>query len=616
MSTEELMGILQSHELRMKLYDDVPMEHAFQMQNANVDRSGQAKGRGKNKGKSWGSIRCYSCQKLGHTAKFCPKKEGNEKSDNALIHKEDELDEQQDDTMFMIFNMEEMVKEDCWYLDSGCSNHMTGNNGMFVKLDESLQKEVRTGDDKRLEVQGIGEVMISIKGQNKKVKNVFYVKGLKHNLLSVGQLLQKGYKVEFLKEQCIIKDMNNRVIGVIKMTNNKMFPLNPDNDISLALSMTSTDTSTLWHERFGHVNFDTLVEMGNKELVRGIPKITKNLNICEGCISGKHARKPFPKKSMWQTDTPLQIVHSDICGPMKTESIGGCRYFITFIDDFTRKTWVYFLKLKSEALSYFKQFRALVENQSDHKIKTLRSDRGGEYCSKVFQEYLGTNGIYHQLTNSYTPQQNGVAKRKNRTLMELSRSMLNMKKLPNSYWAEAVACTTYILNQTITKTRPNVTPYEAWNGRKPSVGHFKVFGCLAYVHVLKQHRSKLDIKTEKNVFVGYNTNTKGYKLYNPLTNKITISRDVIFDERKTWVPESDSTSTPFLMDDGDNRSQSNPEITQEISGENESAAESVETSNSHLRSENEVAAGNTEPMNSHVPTESSTGQTSDSNFSV
>ncbi|XP_022041412.1 uncharacterized protein LOC110943991 [Helianthus annuus] len=260
MSTEELMGILQSHELRMKLYEDVPMEHAFQMQNLNTDRSGQnVKGRGKNKSRSWGSIRCFNCQKLGHTAKFCPKKDVNERSDNALIHKEDELDEQQDDTMFMIFNMEEAIKEDCWYLDSGCSNHMTGNKGLFVKLDESLQKEVRTGDDKRLEVQGIGEVMISIKGQKKKVQNVFYVKGLKHNLLSVGQLLQKGYKVEFMKERCTIKDTNDRTIGIIKMTNNKMFPLNPENDISLALSMTTTDCSTLWHERFGHVNYDTLI---------------------------------------------------------------------------------------------------------------------------------------------------------------------------------------------------------------------------------------------------------------------------------------------------------------------------------------------------------------------
>ncbi|KAJ0590261.1 putative RNA-directed DNA polymerase [Helianthus annuus] len=296
---------------------------------------------------------------------------------------------------------------------------------------------------------------------------------------------------------------------------------------------------------------DTLIDMKNKELVLGLPKIKKDDSVCEGCISGKHARKPFQKKMVWQATEPLQLVHSDICGPMRTESIGGCRYFITFIDDYTRKTWVYFLKFKYEALYHFKNFRVLNEKQSNHVIKTLRTDRGGEYCSKSFQEYLRLNGIRHQLTNSYTPQQNGVAERKNRTLMELSRSMMNLKQLPNCYWAEAVACTTYILNRTITKTRPNITPFEAWNGQKPNVEHLRVFGCLAYALVPKQHRDKLSNKTIKTIFVGYSEASKGYKLYDPQTNKIIISRDVIFDENKRWVFEGEGSNVPFVITDGE-----------------------------------------------------------------
>ncbi|KAJ0785458.1 putative RNA-directed DNA polymerase [Helianthus annuus] len=576
-STEELMGILQSHELRLKRYEDVPTEHAFQLQNSSNDRYGQSrsetggKGRSKNRGRNWSLVRCYNCQRLGHTVKFCQRKEDNDKPDNVLIHKDEDVTDR-DDTMFMIFNMEETVKEDCWYLDSGCSNHMTGNRDLFVKLDESVKREVRTGDDKRLDVLGCGEVSIRIKEHTRKIPNVFYVKGLKHNLLSVGQLIQKGYMVLFKKDRCIIKDVKNDVIGDIKMTNNKMFPLRLGNELNFVMTMTTKEVSTLWHKRYAHVNMDTLVSMRNKGSVLGLPKIAKDENVCEGCISGKQARKTFSKKVTWQASRPLELVHSDICGPMRTESIGGCKYFITFIDDFSRKTWVFFLKYKSEALNFFKTFKALNERQSGYLIKTLRTDRGGEYCSKFFQEYLKTCGIRHQLTNSYTPQQNGVAERKNRTLMELSRSMMNVKQLPNNYWAEAIACATYILNRTVTKTRPNVTPYEAWNGRKPNVEHLKVFGSLAYAHVPKQFRGKLDEKTEKTIFVGYSEQSKGYKLYNPLTKKMIISRDVVFDESKQWVINTENAEVPFIISDTNEPQSRENEVPDIIQAEQSSAA--------------------------------------------
>ncbi|XP_021996329.1 uncharacterized protein LOC110893531 [Helianthus annuus] len=155
-STEELMGILQSHELRLKRYDDAPIEHAFQVQNSIQDRYTQTRNDGAGRGRT----------------KFCKRKDESEKPDNALIHKDDDIDEHED-TMFMIFNVEEAVKEDCWYLDSGCSNHMTGNRDLFINLDESLKKEVRTGDDKRLEVIGSGEVSVSIKGRTRKIPKYF-----------------------------------------------------------------------------------------------------------------------------------------------------------------------------------------------------------------------------------------------------------------------------------------------------------------------------------------------------------------------------------------------------------------------------------------------------------
>ncbi|XP_022019233.1 uncharacterized protein LOC110919268 [Helianthus annuus] len=222
-TTEELLGILQSHELRLKQYDDVPIEQAFQVQNANQDRSRpfrsdySGRGRSRGRGRTNGQIRCHNCQKLGYTTRFCQKRDESDKNNSVLLH-EDETDEGNDETLFMIFSMEEVTKEDCWYLDSGCSNHMTGNKRLFTTLNESERREVRTGDNKRLEVLGSGDVTIKVRGVEKKVPNVFYVEGLKHNLLSVGQLMQKGYEVNFHNHACVIKDPTGMPIGTVKMT--------------------------------------------------------------------------------------------------------------------------------------------------------------------------------------------------------------------------------------------------------------------------------------------------------------------------------------------------------------------------------------------------------------
>lgn len=225
--------------------------------------------------------------------------------------------------------------------------------------------------------------------------------------------------------------------------------------------------------------------------------------------------------------------------------------FLTFIDDFSRKTWVYFLKEKEEAFDAFKQLLAMAEKQSGYYIKVLRSDRGGEYTSRAFQEFCKENGIKHQLTAAYTPQQNGVSERKNRTILDMARSMLKGKHMPTSFWAEAVACAVYLLNRCPTKSVRFKTPLEVWNGHKPGVSHLKVFGCIAYAHVPDQKRTKLEDKGEKCIFIGYDNRTKAYKLYNPESHKVIISRDVEFDEEDywKWSDEEKSIKGRFFEDE-------------------------------------------------------------------
>uniref|UniRef100_A0A251UJX2 Putative ribonuclease H-like domain-containing protein n=1 Tax=Helianthus annuus TaxID=4232 RepID=A0A251UJX2_HELAN len=501
-STEELLGILQSHELRLKQYDDNPMEQAFQMQINNTKRSRQ--------NRYDMPVEDEVEEEEGHTARFCQQKEENDRNGSALLH-EEETEGKSDDTMFMIFNIEEVIKDDCWYLDSGCSNHMTGNKNLFITLNESERREVRTGDNKKLEVLGCGDVLIKVKGVEKKVPNVFYVEGLKHNLLSVGQLVKKGYQVNFANQECMIKDSSGACIGLVKMTGNKMFPLNLSHDVTPRVcNIMTQDVCVLWHRRYGHLNFDMLHNMGTYEIVKGLPKIPKTTN-------------------------------------------------------------------------------------------SIYEDRGGEYCGHEFQNYLKENGIHHQLTTSYTPQQNGVAERKNGTLMELSRSMLKMKNMSHSYWAEAVACATYLINRAITKSIPNITPQEAWSGRKPSVRHLKVFGCVAYAHVPKQHRGKLDDKVEKTIFIGYSENSKAYKLYNPITGKTIISRDVVFDEEQEWNEGTvrEETSCVELNDSGEEDQQPDvavPGVNEEpiVNNQNENYSSDEEAENSNNQHEEVESSSSSE----------------------
>ena len=331
-----------------------------------------------------------------------------------------------------------------------------------------------------------------------------------------------------------IRDERNNLITKVPMSRNRMFLLNIQSDVAKCLKTCYKDVSWLWHLRFGHLNFGGLDLLSKKEMVRGLPSIKHPDQLCEGCLLGKQFRKPFPKESHSRAQKPLELIHADVCGPIKPCSLGKSNYFLLFIDDFSRKTWVYFLKQKSEVFEAFKKFKAAVEKESGCKIKAMRSDRGGEFTSKEFQEFCDANGIRRPLTVPRSPQQNGVAERKNRTILDMARSMLKSKNLPKEFWAEAVACAVYLSNRSPTRSIWGKTPQEAWSGRKPGISHLRVFGSKAYAHVPDETRSKLDDKSEAFIFIGYDSNSKGYKLYNPNTKKIVISRDVEFDEEGEW----------------------------------------------------------------------------------
>ena len=268
------------------------------------------------------------------------------------------------------------------------------------------------------------------------------------------------------------------------------------------------------------------------ESLQGIDneKMTE-LSFCEGCLAGKMCREPFPTVGEIGSTRKLQLVHSNVCGPMQTQSIGGAKYIVTFIDDYTRCGAVYFMKHKSEVLDKFKEFEAKTTNAAGRAIGTLLTDNGGEYLSSAFQNYLKEKGIRHELTMPHAPQQNGVSERMNRTLVGSARSMIAHAGLSNIFLAEAISVASYVRNRLpTTDLKEREIPYERWYGRKPDVSHFRVFGCMAYAHVPDCERRKLETKSKRMRFVGYGLTSKGYRLFDETNRKLCIRRDVEFNE--------------------------------------------------------------------------------------
>nr|KYP43697.1 Retrovirus-related Pol polyprotein from transposon TNT 1-94 [Cajanus cajan] len=519
LSVEELAGSLEAHEQRRRKMKNT-LDQALQAQlDLNETRNTQGRRSG---GQGRGSqprseVECYKCGKLGHYAKEC-------RSANCYNYEKSEAE----------LDLS-CLNNSVWYLDTGASNHMCGEESFFNELIKVKAGFVSFGDDSKVAVKGRGTIKFMQKdGRVGEIRNVYYVPELKNNILSMGQMMEKGNSVLMKDRVLYLKDKHDRLIARVEMKKNRMYKLELNILQNKCLKLDVKDEAMMWHFRFGHLNFGGLAELSRKELVLGLRGVEFDKKFCEACVLGKHTRTSFPSSSEHKAKEQLGLIHTDLCGPISPASFSGKKYFISFIDDFSRKTWVYFLQEKSKAFEAFKKFKVMVEKETNKQIKALRSDRGGEFTSAEFMEYCEEQGIKRLLTAPYSPQQNGVAERKNRTILDMVRTMLKGKNMPEKFWAEAVQCAIYIQNRCPHSKLDDVTPQEAWSGQKPSIRHFKIFGSLAYGHVPAQLRTKLDDRSKKYILIGYDEKAKAYKLYNPVTGKILVSRDVQVDEESEW----------------------------------------------------------------------------------
>ena len=410
--------------------------------------------------------------------------------------------------------------------------------------------EVTLGDGRALQAVGRGVVPLMMKlpsGVTRKcnMQDVLYVPALSYNLMSVSQAAERGKVTEFNSSGCQIRGSDRRLIANATRVGSLYYL---DCEVGQHTSITRQDSNTLWHQRFGHLNERSLQKLARDEMVKGLDfSYTKENDFCETCIEGKYKKSTFPTSGSSRATQPLGLVHSDLCGKINARSFGGAEYFLTFIDDCTHYTWVYMLKHKNKVFDCFLCWKALVEKSSGRKLKTIRTDNGGEYTSTAFEEYLTSEGIRHERTIPRTPEQNGIAERMNRTLVETVRSMLFGASLPHAFWAEALSTAVYLRNRSPTKAVQGMTPYEAWIGEKPVVKHLRVFGCNAYAHVPKEERGKLDSKAKKCTFVGYGNETKGIDFSTQCDRKSSLAETSFSTSKNTAVDHRFQRGTQDTM---------------------------------------------------------------------
>ena len=434
------------------------------------------------------------------------------------------------------------ISNNFWIIDSGATDHMTPTSQLFHTYTPCpSSRKIAVANGSLTTVAGFGDIHIT---PTLILKDVLHVPKLSASLVSIQKLTHdlKCYVV-FFPSYCVFQDqVSRRRIGLAKERNG-LYHLEPSQKIRshLPLSFLSSsnkDTIWLYHLRLGHPSFRVLKVM--------FPKLFQGLDIsefhCDICELAKHTRVSFPISNK-RSSHPFHLIHSDIWGPSTIPNISGARWFVSLIDDCTRVTWIFLLKQKSDVSTIIPNFHSMIQNQFGVKIKRFRTDNARDYFNQILSSYFQSQGIIHESSCVYTPQQNGVAERKNGHLLNTTRTLLFQGNVPKSYWGEAVLTAAHMINRFPSQVLDNKSPIEILNNFYP---HFRtsngltprVFGSTVFVHIHNQHRGKLDPRAIKCVFVGYSSTQKGYKCYNPSSKKLYISADVTFAENAPFFSKS------------------------------------------------------------------------------
>ena len=440
-------------------------------------------------------------------------------------------------------NLSVVTRGSEWIIDSGATDHMTCDPHKFTSFSPDCSKTfIINANGVSSPIEGVGTVCLS---PSLSIPDVLFVPTLNCNLLSVSKLTKSHSCVaSFYPTHCLFQTIHSKEkIGSGRESEGLYYLENVSQQTHKgALACLANEHIQdknkkeiwLWHRRLGHPSFGYLKKL--------FPSLFHKCNIsdflCKTCVKAKSHRVVFPLSNK-KTDFPFSLIHTDVWGPAPQSTHNGKKWFINFVDDCTRVTWVYLLKHKSDVCDVFRSFHQMIATQFNTYIKVIRSDNGGEYFKTELIEFMNSNGILHQTTCPYSPQQNGVAERKNRHILEVTRSLLIDGNVPSHLWGEAVSSTVYLINRTPSSVLNFRRPLDVLSDHciLPSMVYLPphVFGCVIFVHLHPHQRTKLEERAIKCVFVGYGSTQKGYRAYHPPSKKFYISMDVTFNEHNFFL---------------------------------------------------------------------------------
>ena len=428
-----------------------------------------------------------------------------------------------------------------WLTDSGATSHMTADlNNLSLATPYPSSEIIQTASGTGLSISHIGSSSISTPIKPLQLSSVLYVPRLTQNLLSVHRLCLDNNCWLIYDAFCFwIQDKVTGRIMFKGLCSDGLYPIpvaartSSSSSRSPVAFLGQQVSSTLWHSRLGHPS-NSVVSSILKQCKVSVVSDSSPV-ICSSCLEGKFCKLPFVA-SVSTSVIPFEVVHTDVWGLSPCISVDGFRYYVTFIDECTRHCWIFPLKNKSDVCSVFVGFYNFVLNHFSTTIKTLQSDGGGEYISKIFQIFLLDKGITHQLSCPHTPEQNGLAERKHRHIIETSITLLQTASLPPQFWSFACQVAVYLINRMPTSVLNNKSPFELLFKSIPEITHLRVFGCSCFPLLRPYNTTKLQPRTTKCIFLGYAAKYKGYICYEVCHKRVYVSRHVIFDETNFPYP--------------------------------------------------------------------------------
>lgn len=498
---------------------------------------------------------CWICGKKGHFRSDCPKKGKAKSKDSAnavndssgdgvwCVHGDVDLKTtSSDDLVSKGMNDGNCLKVATnpgeWRVlfDCASSFHICPQRDAF-KTFWPVQKSLNVIDEHKLMATGKGTAFVHIPGtaQQIELKDCLFVPNASATLISVGALTCDGYQIHIKDEKFVLRNAAGSFVTTAQRSKNMLYPLHGDRQL-VALADVPVTLMEL-HARLGHVSPQATRHMVAHGHIIGVKLTNNTKKDCKSCEYGKMTRAPVAKqRSSGLAEAFGDIIYSDVwMSPIQSQ--GGAKYFVSFTDDATRVSRLYFLKTKDQVLASFKKYVAWAETQQGAKVRVLHSDRGGEYTGNEFCQFLDLKGIQQKLTVHDTPEHNGVAERLNRTLLERARAILHASGLPKNLWAEAVRHVNFLKNRVSTRALAGKTPYEALKGSKPNVSTFAQWGSECSVH--SSIGSKLDSRARKARWLGLDETSNGHRVYWNDTKTVGVERTVSFPEYSSLEGEED-----------------------------------------------------------------------------